>query len=83
LDEMMTAFRAYLGEELGDVAVRLLDRRLNGVSLRQLPRDPAFSGMTAWALRRLMASVRQACGKRPWSSPGGMATTSSCTPSNG
>jgi hypothetical protein len=38
----------------------LLDRRLNGVSLRQLPRDPAFSGTTAWALRRLMRSVREA-----------------------
>jgi hypothetical protein len=45
---------------LGEDAVRLLDRRLDGVSLRQLARDPAFSGMTAWALRRLMRSVREA-----------------------
>jgi hypothetical protein len=59
-DETLTAFRAYLGEELGEDAVRLLDRRLDGVSLRQVARDPAFSGTTAWALRRLMRSVRDA-----------------------
>lgn len=57
---MMTAFRAYLGDELGEDAVRLLDRRLDGVSLRQLARDPAFSGTTAWALRRLMRRVQDA-----------------------
>jgi hypothetical protein len=38
----------------------LLDRRLDGMSLRQLPHDPAFSGTTAWALRRLMRRVRDA-----------------------
>jgi hypothetical protein len=59
-DETLTAFRAYLGEELGEDAVRLLDRRLDGVSLRQLARDPAFKGSSAWALRRLMANVRDA-----------------------
>jgi hypothetical protein len=59
-DEVMTAFRDYLADELGVDAVRLLDRRLDGVSLRQLARDPAFSGTTAWALRRLMRSVREA-----------------------
>ncbi len=45
---------------MGEDAVRLLDRRLDGVSLRQLARDPAFRGRTAWALRRLMRSVREA-----------------------
>jgi len=30
------------------------------VLLRQLARDPAFSGTTAWALRRLMRRVRDA-----------------------
>lgn len=59
-DETLAAFRVYLGEELGDEAVRLLDRRLDGVSLRQLARDPAFRSRTAWALRRLMRSVREA-----------------------
>ena len=39
-DEMMTAFRVYLADELGEDAVNLLDRRLDGVSLRQLARDP-------------------------------------------
>jgi hypothetical protein len=38
----------------------LIEGVVDGVSLRQLGRDPAFSGMTAWALRRLMRSVRQA-----------------------
>ena len=50
----------YLADELGEDAVRLLDRRLDGVSMRQLGRDPAFNGLTAWALRRLMRSVREA-----------------------
>ena len=38
----------------------LLDRRLDGVSLRQLVGDSAFSQSSAWALRRLMANVRDA-----------------------
>jgi hypothetical protein len=58
--EMMTAFRAYLADELGQDAVTLLDRRLDGASLRQLVGDRAFSRPSAWALRRLMASIRDA-----------------------
>jgi hypothetical protein len=59
-DEMLTAFRDYLADEVGDDAVTLLDRRLDGVSLRQLLGNPAFSRSSAWALRRLMANVRDA-----------------------
>ena len=59
-DETLTAFRDYLADELGQDAVTLLDRRLDGVSLRQLVGDPAFSRSSAWALRRLMANVRDA-----------------------
>jgi len=59
-DETLTALRAYLGRAVGEDAVRLLDRRLDGVSLRQVVGDPAFSRSSAWALRRLMASVRDA-----------------------
>jgi hypothetical protein len=59
-DEMMTAFRDYLANELGEDAVTLLDRRLDGASLRQLEGDTAFTRSSAWALRRLMASVRDA-----------------------
>jgi hypothetical protein len=59
-DEMMTAFRDYLAEELGQDAVTLLDRRLDGASLRQLVGDTAFRRSSAWALRRLMANVRDA-----------------------
>ncbi len=44
----------------GDDALRLLDRRLDGASLGRLARDSAFSGTTAWTLRRLMRSVRDA-----------------------
>jgi hypothetical protein len=57
---MLTAFRDYLADELGDDAVTLLDRRLDGVSLRQLVGDSAFSRSSAWVLRRLMANVRDA-----------------------
>ena len=59
-DEMLTAFRDYLADEMGDDAVTLLDRRLDGVSLRQLVGSPTFSRSPAWALRRLMANVRDA-----------------------
>lgn len=59
-DEMMTAFRDYLADELGEDAVTLLNRRLDGASLRQLEGDTAFTRSSAWALRRLMASVRDA-----------------------
>jgi hypothetical protein len=59
-DEMLTAFRDYLADELGQDAVTLLDRRLDGASLRQLEGDPAFIRSSAWVLRRLMANVRDA-----------------------
>jgi hypothetical protein len=59
-DEVMTAFRNYLADALGEDAVALFDRRLDGVSLRQLVRDPAFNGSSAWTLRRLMRNVRDA-----------------------
>ncbi len=57
-DEMLTAFRDYLADELGDNAVTLLDRRLDGVSLRQLAGHQGFG--SGWALRRLMWQVREA-----------------------
>ncbi len=38
----------------------LLDRRLDGDSLRQLVGDTAFRRSSAWALRRLMANARNA-----------------------
>lgn len=57
-DEMLTAFRAYLGRAVGEDAVRLLDRRLDGMSLRQLVGHQGFG--SGWALRRLMRHVREA-----------------------
>jgi hypothetical protein len=65
-EEMLAAFRVYLRDALGEDAVTLLDRRLNGVSLRQLVSDPVFSNFTAWTLRRLMRSVQQAALPFAW-----------------
>ncbi|MFO0865015.1 MAG: hypothetical protein U0744_10250 [Gemmataceae bacterium] len=59
-DEVLAAFRAFLRHEVVEDGVRLLDRRLAGMSLRQIARDQAFSGLTAWALRRLVQRVREA-----------------------
>jgi hypothetical protein len=56
---VLAAFRAYLGREIGQDAVRLLDRRLDGISLRQLAGDQGF-GVSGWALRRLVQRVREA-----------------------
>lgn len=58
-DEVLTVFRDFLRREVGEDAVRLLDRRLDGVSLRQLASDQGF-GVSGWALRRLMQRVREA-----------------------
>lgn len=58
-DEVLAAFRAYLGREVSEEAVRLLDRRLDGASLRQLASDASF-GVSGWALRRLAQRVREA-----------------------
>ena len=54
---VLTAFRDYLGRAVGEEAVRLLDRRLDGVSLRQLADHQGFG--SGWALRRLMRQVRE------------------------
>jgi hypothetical protein len=48
-----------LRREIGEDAVRLLDRRLDGVSLRQLAGDQGV-GVNAWAVRRLVSRVREA-----------------------
>lgn len=58
-DEMLDAFRSFLRKEVGEDAVRLLDRRLDGMSLRQVARDHRL-GLSGWRLRRLMRRVREA-----------------------
>jgi hypothetical protein len=58
-DEALAAFRDFLRREVGEDAVRLLDRRFDGVSLRQLASDARF-GVSGWALRRLVQRVREA-----------------------
>lgn len=57
-DEVLSAFRDFLRREVGEDAVRLLDRRLDGMSLRQLAGHQGFG--SGWALRRLMRQVREA-----------------------
>lgn len=57
-DEVLAAFRDFLRREVGEDAVRLLDQRLDGVSLRQLAGHQGFG--SGWALRRLMRQVREA-----------------------
>jgi hypothetical protein len=60
-DEVLAAFRAYLRRAAGDVAVALLDRRLeDGESLRQLVKEPAFRRLGDWGIRRLMKRIRDA-----------------------
>jgi hypothetical protein len=68
-DEVLAAFRDFLRREVGEDAVRLLDQRLDGVSLRQLAghlsqrdviRHPEFRSMGEWRIRRLMARIRDA-----------------------
>jgi hypothetical protein len=58
-DEVLEAFRDFLRREVGDDAVRLLDRRLDGLSLRHLAADQSF-GLSGWGLRRLVQRVRKA-----------------------
>jgi hypothetical protein len=58
-DEVLTAFRDFLAREIGQDAVRLLDRRLDGMSLRQLAGDQGIR-VSGWALRRLVQRVREA-----------------------
>jgi hypothetical protein len=60
-DEVLSMFRAYLRREVGDVAVALLDRRLeDGESLRQLVKEPAFRRLGDWGIRQLMRRIRDA-----------------------
>ncbi len=60
-DDVLAAFRAFLQEEIGDKAVELLDRRLeDGVSLRQLAREPAFQHLGDWGIRQMMRRIRDA-----------------------
>jgi hypothetical protein len=58
-DEVLPAFRDFLRQEVGEDAVQLLDRRLDGISLRQLAGEEGI-GLSGWALRRLVQRVREA-----------------------
>ena len=50
-----------IGPAVGEFPAHAIpDRRLDGVSLRHLVGAPAFSQLSAWALRRPMANLRDA-----------------------
>jgi hypothetical protein len=62
-DDVLGTFRAFLRREVGDLAVELLDRRMeDGVSLRQLLKEPAFRHLGDWGIRQLMGRIRDAAG---------------------
>lgn len=59
-DAIVGVFRAFLHDEIGMRAVTLLDLRLDGMSLRQIARQPEFVDLGAWGVRQLMGRVRAA-----------------------
>jgi hypothetical protein len=60
-EDVLAMFRVFLRQEIGDEAVQLLDRRLDdGLSLRQLAREPAFRHLGDWGVRQMMRRIRDA-----------------------
>lgn len=62
-DEVLEMFRTYLRQELGELAVELVDRRLDGQSLSQIVATPSFEAMGIAGVRRMFNQVRQAAGR--------------------
>ena len=58
--EVLELLRNFLRQELGELAVELLDRRLDGQSLRQIAATPSFKAIGIAGVRRLFNRVRQA-----------------------
>ena len=61
--EVLELFRNFLRQELGELAVELFDRRLDGQSLNQIAGTPSFEAMGLAGVRRLIAQLRQATGR--------------------
>ncbi|MCE9566996.1 MAG: hypothetical protein K8U57_33760 [Planctomycetes bacterium] len=59
-DEMIDAFRRQLRQSLGQLAVELLDLRLDGLTYREIGRRASFNRMSRWQLRQLVARTREA-----------------------
>ena len=59
-DNILADFRAYLRGQIGDIAVQLFDRRLDGVSLRRLSQESPFRSLNDWGVRRLIDRIRDA-----------------------
>jgi hypothetical protein len=60
-DDVLATFRAFLRQQIGEEAVQLLDRRLDdGLSLRQLAREPTFKHLGDWGVRQMMRRIRDA-----------------------
>ena len=59
-DNILDLFRDQRRQEVGDIAVRLFDRRLDGVSLRRLSQEPTFRSLGDWGVRRVIGRIRDA-----------------------
>jgi hypothetical protein len=60
-DEILAAFLAFLKNEVGDDAVKLLTAKMdNDLSQRNVIRHPAFAGLGEWRIRRLMMQIKDA-----------------------
>ncbi len=68
-DEVLELFRKFIRQELGELAVELLDLRLDGQSLSQIAATPSFKAMGIAGVRRMFSQVRQAVrrfARRTW-----------------
>lgn len=59
-ERVVDEFRDYLRQQAGTRAVTLLDRRLDGVSLRRIARQHDFADLGEWGVRQLMNRIRDA-----------------------
>ena len=59
-ERVVDEFRDYLRQQAGTQAVTLLDRRLDGLSLRRIARQDDFADLGEWGVRQLMNRVRVA-----------------------
>jgi len=59
-DRVVDEFRNHLRQEVGVLAVQLLDLRLDGMSLRRISRQPSLADLGDWGVRQLMNRVRAA-----------------------
>jgi hypothetical protein len=59
-EDVVAAFRDFVRRRAGDLGVQLLDRRLDGMSLRRIARQSEFLALGDWGVRQLIYRVRDA-----------------------